>query len=432
MVLLSSISSVSILYRDNNQAEALIGFDGTKNLSTNSGASLDPSVSASGNNVYVVWSDKTPGNNEIILRASTDGGETFSSESKGRLTNTATESVSPKVSSSGNHVYIVWIERDNSGKSNVHFRGSHNSGSSFGDIENISNSVTAAEAQLAASGNNIYVVWSDAKSGNRDIYFSSSSDGSQSFGTQINLSDNAGISDQPQIASTVDGHVYVVWRDSISGSKEILLRASDNSGIEFGSIKNLSNNSGSSSNPEIAASGSSVYVTWTDNTPGNVEVFFAASTNAGSSFGSAVNLSNTVGTSYRAQIAASGDKVYVTWRDTPREVYVRVSENAGDTFSESLNLSNDETDSGWPEISATADNVYLVWRAGPLEGLSKEVYIRTSENNSGNSFDEVVNLSNNPGNSGPPQVASGSGSEVFVVWSDTTTGGGDIYFRTGS
>ncbi|MDP9015957.1 MAG: hypothetical protein M3M87_04270 [Thermoproteota archaeon] len=118
---------------------------------------------------------------------------------------------------------------------------------------------------------------------------------------------------------------------------------------------------------------------WTDNTAGNVEVFFAASTNDGLFFGSAVNLSNTAGTSYRAQIAAFGDKVYVTWRETPREVYVRVSENAGNTFSESLNLSNDETDSGWPEISATPESVYLVWRAGPLQGLSKEVYIRTSE-----------------------------------------------------
>ncbi|HEX6282702.1 MAG TPA: hypothetical protein VFZ67_10790 [Nitrososphaera sp.] len=314
MVLLSSIASVSILlYPDNNQAEAVIRFDGMKNLSTNSGTSLDPNVSTSGNNVYVVWSDNTPGNNEIILRASTDGGATFSSESKGRLTNTISASLSPKVSSSGTHVYVVWIEKDNSEKSDVHFRGSYNSGSGFGDIKNISNTGAASEAQIAASGNNIYVVWSDAKFGNSDIYFSSSSNGGQSFGTPVNLSDNAGISDQPQIVATVDGHVYVVWQDSISGSKEILLRASDNFGIEFDSINNLSNNDGSSSNPELAASESSVYVTWTDNTAGNVEVFFAASTNAGSSFGSAVNLSNTVGTSYRAQIAASGDKVYVTW-----------------------------------------------------------------------------------------------------------------------
>ena len=74
IVLLSGVASVFIL-SSNNQAEAVIGFDDTKILSTNSGASLDPSVSALGNNVYIAWSDKTPGNNEIILRASTDGDE---------------------------------------------------------------------------------------------------------------------------------------------------------------------------------------------------------------------------------------------------------------------------------------------------------------------------------------------------------------------
>lgn len=374
MVFFFGIVSSPIVYTA-TQLEAVTEFDSTKNLSTNSGASVDPEISASGNNVYVVWSDNTPGNNEIMFGASADGGKTFSTRSEGRITYTSAASLTPKVSSSGNDVYVVWIEKDSSGKDDVHFRASHDSGSSFGDIENISNSGTAAEAQVAAAGNTVYVAWS---------------------------------------------------------GEEILLRVSGNGSNEFGSVKNLSNNDGSSDNPEIAASGSSVYVTWTDNTPGNVEVFFAASTSSSSSFGSAVNLSNTPGTSYRAQIAASGEKVYVTWRDTPREVYVRASENAGLTFSESINLSNDETDSGWPGISAAGDNnVYLIWRAGPLEGLSKEVYIRTSEN-SGDSFDEVINLSNNPGNSGPPQVTSGSGRDVYVVWSDTTTGSGDIYFKSGS
>lgn len=430
MVFLFSIASSPIAY-PSTQLEVVTEFDGAKNLSKNSGASIDPAISASGNNVYVVWSDNSPGNSEIIFRASIDGGETFSTSSEGRLTNTATASLTPKVSSSGSDAYIVWVENDSSGKGDVYFRATPDSGSGFGDIENISNSGSAAQVQVAAAGKNVHIVWSDAKSGNRDIYISSSSDGGESFGTAINLSNNVGVSDQPQIAVTDDGHIYVVWRDSISGSTEVLLRASGNGGNEFGSVRNLSNNNGSSGNPEIAVSGSYVYVIWTDNTPGNVEVFFAASTNSASSFGSAVKLSNTPGTSFRAQIAASGDNVYVTWRDTPREVYVRASENSGRTFSDSINLSKDETDSGWPEISAAGDNVYLIWRAGPIEGLSKEVYIRTSENR-GNSFDKVINLSNNSGNSGPPQVTSGLGKDVYAVWSDTTTGSGDIYFRSGS
>lgn len=68
MVLLPSIVSVPILlYPDNDQAEAMIRFEGTKNLSTNSGASLDPNILTSGNNVSVVWSDITTGKGDIIL-----------------------------------------------------------------------------------------------------------------------------------------------------------------------------------------------------------------------------------------------------------------------------------------------------------------------------------------------------------------------------
>ena len=70
MVLLYSISPLSILeYPDNTQAEAVMEFHGTENLSTNSGVSVDPSVSASGNNVYVVWSDTTTGGGDIYFRS---------------------------------------------------------------------------------------------------------------------------------------------------------------------------------------------------------------------------------------------------------------------------------------------------------------------------------------------------------------------------
>jgi hypothetical protein len=64
-----------------------------------------------------------------------------------------------------------------------------------------------------------------------------------------------------------------------------------------------------------------------------------------------------------------------------------------------------------PEISAIGDSVHIVWRAGPVEGFSKEVYARASEDG-GNSFDGVINLSDNPGNSGPLQVAAGSGGNM--------------------
>jgi hypothetical protein len=54
-------------------------FDTPKNLSSNIGQSQNPEIAVSGNNVYIVWQDNTPGNFETFFSKSTDTGETFSS-----------------------------------------------------------------------------------------------------------------------------------------------------------------------------------------------------------------------------------------------------------------------------------------------------------------------------------------------------------------
>ena len=106
-------------------------------------------------------------------------------------------------------------------------------------------------------------------------------------------------------------NAYVVWEDETPGNNDIFFRASQG----LGTI-NVSNNTGGSFNPQIATSGNNVYVTWTDNTPvGNFDIFFAVSNNNGTSFGTPINLSNNTGFSANPQIAAIGSNVYVTWDD---------------------------------------------------------------------------------------------------------------------
>ena len=105
----------------------------------------------------------------------------------------------------------------------------------------------------------------------------------------------------------------------------------------------MSNNTGFSPNPQIAAIGNNVYVTWTDNTPGNDDIFFAVSNNNGTSFGTPINLSNNTGDSFNPQIAASGNNVYVTWEDsTPGndDIFFAVSNNNGTSFGTPINMSN--------------------------------------------------------------------------------------------
>jgi uncharacterized protein (DUF1697 family) len=100
----------------------------------------------------------------------------------------------------------------------------------------------------------------------------------------------------------------------------------------------------------IATSGDNVYITWWSNKTGNEEVMFRASTDNGVTFGDKMNLSNTTeADSDDAEIAASGNSVYVTWwerNETSDTPVARVSNDNGATFGQILMLATNGTIGG--------------------------------------------------------------------------------------
>ena len=100
----------------------------------------------------------------------------------------------------------------------------------------------------------------------------------------------------------------------------------------------------------IATSGDNVYITWWSNKTGNEEVMFRASTDNGATFGDKINLSNTTeADSDDAEIAASGNNVYVTWwerNETSDTPVARVSNDNGATFGQVLMLATNGTIGG--------------------------------------------------------------------------------------
>ncbi|MEM3085490.1 MAG: hypothetical protein QXP61_10465, partial [Nitrososphaerales archaeon] len=161
------------------------------------------------------------------------------------------------------------------------------------------------------------------------------------FSPIINLSNTAANSNGQQVAVS-GSNVYVVWRDN----NEILFRASNNNGATFGPTINLSNNVGVSQNAQIAAAGNNVYVLWQDDTPGNFDIFFRASNDNGANFGSVINLSSDSGRSGgllgHLAIAAAGSNVYAAWQDddqglTNFDILFRASNNNGASFDSAIN-----------------------------------------------------------------------------------------------
>src|SRR5215213_9768528 len=100
----------------------------------------------------------------------------------------------------------------------------------------------------------------------------------------------------------------------------------------------------------IATSGDNAYITWWSNKTGNMEVMFRASTDNGVTFADKMNLSNTTAAdSDDAEIAASGNSVYVSWwerNETSDTPVARVSTDNGATFGPMLMLATNGTIGG--------------------------------------------------------------------------------------
>jgi hypothetical protein len=87
-------------------------------------------IATSGDNIYIAWWTNKTGNDEVMFRASTDGGKTFGD--KINLSNsTKSDSQDVQIEASGDKVFVTWWER-NATSNEPLLRTSTDKGSTFG------------------------------------------------------------------------------------------------------------------------------------------------------------------------------------------------------------------------------------------------------------------------------------------------------------
>src|SRR2546428_12270756 len=128
-----------------------------------------------------------------------------------------------------------------------------------------------AEPSLALdTANNIYIAWTDARSGNNDVYFAKSVNGGQTFGANLRVNDvMTNSQSEPDLAvDPVNPHlVHVVWTDTRSPilGPDIVYANSTDGGLSFNPSMRLNDDAGGAeqSTPAIAvAPNRNVYVVW--------------------------------------------------------------------------------------------------------------------------------------------------------------------------
>ena len=233
------------------------------------------------------------------------------------------------------------------------------------------------------------------------------------FENATNLTDNDQDSVYGQVAAW-NSQVYVLWQDSVGGRNyDIFIKRSVDNGTNFGSPVNLSNNPGFSEHPQLSAHGSNVYAVWADNTPSNREILFSRSIDNGTDFENARNLSDDPSDSYNQEMAAFANNVYVVWADEDEQentsILLRASADGGETFAETIGISSQASVGSFPKVAAYGDDVYVTWNVIG-DGTDDGLYFAKSSDG-GNTFGNATRLDESSGES---QVAAYNGT-VYVV-----------------
>jgi hypothetical protein len=340
-------------------------------------------IAASGSDVYLTWQYNTVFGESILFRASTDTGNTWGaiqnlSALTGRevLASCKTLCAYPTIAVNGTYVYVSWTQQAPSkGGQAIYFTTSNNFGAtgSFNtpvDIAPLTNQAWH-EQEMAAWGNDVAVFWDSGS-----VFFTVSHNNGASFTSHTNIDQNFSTSSksksrEPHV-SIYGKNVYAVWEDNSLGKYQAFIKSSINGGDTFGPIVDLSKGTnGGSWLPQLVATGSSAYVTWGSiSGSGQFQLYFAYSHNNGSTFSSAVNLSNDSGNAQTALVDANGNLVVVLWLDTSIDVngqpVAAYSTDGGQDFGQPIALNGEagkylQQENDNSEITHNGNMFFATW-----------------------------------------------------------------------
>jgi len=185
-----------------------------------------PQIAASGRNAYIIWHEfptETALQPDIFLARSFDRGRTF--QSRKNLSDSldvASDHEQMALSGRfGQNVFAIWVETDPINlTSELFLAKSVNGGASFSSARKLIDVGNPTNPRISATGNQVFVAWqAEGQAGNSDIFFMSSKDKGNTFSNVKNLSENDGTSEfTPGADSLVQigvprNRVVVTWRD---------------------------------------------------------------------------------------------------------------------------------------------------------------------------------------------------------------------------
>jgi hypothetical protein len=292
--------------------------------------------------IYVVFQSWESGNDaNVYFLMSTDGGTSFSDSVLVIDTTYGQRRPSVAVDSSGQNIFVVWDDSRNSSlpptNYDIYCSRSTDAGVTFHPSVRVDDTDTSTSWQMnpsigcTQSGDTVYIAWDDERNPTRDVYFSRSIDGGQSFEANILVNDTVGTSPSsqrtPSLCVARSGAIYIVWPDLRAGDYlQVYCDRSTDGGVSFNQDVKVSDDSCSTGAPSVCTNDSEfVFVAWDDPRDFGVtgyDIYFSFSADSGNTFSPDVRVNDLGGAvsawDWNANVTANNaGRVFVAW-DTDR------------------------------------------------------------------------------------------------------------------
>src|SRR3989304_4012513 len=206
---------------------------------------------------------------------------------------------------------------------------------------------------------------------------------------------------------TLNGIAHMVWTEDLGGGiTDIVYGKMDDTGLISTPIS-LSG-FGDFDDPDIAVSGSNVFVSWTDSSSG--DILLNRSPDNGDNFGATPETVASTGKS-NSKLVASGSTELVTWLDnispSSRPIQYSTSSTAS-SFSFPVTVSDPSFFVTNPQLVSSASNAYLSWENGTSSiSTDKDIaFIKIRSFDGFVSVGPLTNLSSGSGNSLNPRMST--------------------------
>lgn len=335
----------------------------------------EPLIAAEAGKLHAVWRDLGSGDWDIYYRCF--DGTNWQPEQEASVDSGTEGQYDPRVAASGDQVHVLWSDvRD--GDYDIYYR--HFDGTAWQPYQELSTD-SGSEGQrnpsIVAEGDYVYVVWNDGGGGDSDIvfrYFDGTNwQPDQEISTDIGVETQWG----PRIAAE-GGKLYVVWVDTGDGDNDIYYRHFD--GTNWQPEMEVSSDAGAEiqESPVVAVGNGKVHIAWIDQGDGDRDVYYRHFD--GTSWHPEQEISTDAGTEmqYNVMIASEDDRAFVIWSDQgdgDEDMYYRY--NNGTNWQPEEEFSTDSFAESQPRGSIAVEDgtVHIVW--DDRGGGDPDIYYRS-------------------------------------------------------